>query len=112
MTNVYRRRKKINHWIIGCSLAFCYLLSACQSTRVQGYGATTDGIRSDLSELEYEQCSTAITGAEIKYEIRDVERTVNEGAQHIEKLGELLRAIRCQPIEREEGTRGNSGSSE
>lgn len=95
---VYRQRKKIfNNSFCSC-IAFCFILTACASTGIQSNGISTSGIRSDISELQSEQCDIAITSTKLENGIANIERTIDEGKGNIKSLEQLLRRIRCQVI--------------
>lgn len=112
MKYVYGRRKE-NYYRFACLvIALCCVLSACKSTELYGDGVSVAGIGSELSELTHEQSASAITGKDIEYSGRDIKRTAEEGAQYLDELGEILRRIRCQLIEDENGSRGNAPGTE
>lgn len=112
MKYVYGRRKENHHRLACFVFALCCVLSACKSTELYGDGVSVAGIGSELSELANEQSDTAITGKDLEYSGRDLKRTAEEGAQYLDELGEILRRIRCQPIEDEKGSRRDTPGTE
>lgn len=112
MKYVYGRRKENHHRFAYLVFAVCCVLSACKSTELYGDGVSVAGIGSELSELTHEQSTTAIASKDIEYSGRDIKRTAEEGAGYINELGEILRRIRCQLVEDEEGSRRDAPGTE